>query len=153
MTPSPVEIGVAQGSVDTSRVVQTIRETVERKLREGAYFDPRIARAERMNLSRLAAEEDFFEFYMDCLREAILVDINDFEIRERRKAMGFFSIALKRLIWKMLKFYTYRLWSQQNQANALLLASLEEINRQYCDKIRKLENRIAALEAHRQTPS
>ncbi|MDD4873211.1 MAG: hypothetical protein PHR77_21870, partial [Kiritimatiellae bacterium] len=74
------------------------------------------------------------------------VDINDFEIHERRALFSSLLISLKKLIWKMLKFYTYRLWSQQNQTNTLLLSAVESLEDRYCDKINKLEERITKLE-------
>ena len=42
------------------------------------------------------------------------------EIYERRARFTKPLVVLKRAIWKLLKFYTYRLWSQQNQVNGLL---------------------------------
>ena len=56
-------------------------------------------------------------------------------------------VAVKRGIWKILKFYTYRLWSQQNQVNGLLLSASEEIERKYRDRIKALEDRLAKLES------
>ena len=65
-------------------------------------------------LQNLRDEEEFMEFYLGCLRDAVFVDINDFEIVERRQRFSRALVALKRSIWNLLKFYTYRLWSQQN---------------------------------------
>jgi len=74
------------------------------------------------------------------------MDINDFDIRERRAVFGGLLTFLKRLIWKLLKFYTYRVWSQQNQVNGLLLSAIETTGKRYEEKISKLEARIAHLE-------
>jgi len=46
----------------------------------------------------------------------------------------------------MLRFYTFRLWSQQNQINGLLLAAIEGIHDQKNERIAALEARINALE-------
>jgi hypothetical protein len=145
-TPAqPISIGAP--GVDVSAIVQSIRETVSRKMSEGAYSDGRIARAEKNNLIHLTDDADFFQFYVDCLRDISHVDINDYTIRERRQGpIGWSLIALKKVIWKLLKFYTYRLWSQQNQINGLLLSAIEEIDRKYRDRIQKLEDRVKSLE-------
>ena len=74
------------------------------------------------------------------------MDISDFEIRERRRRLAPVLVALKRILWKLLRFYTYRLWSQQNQVNGLLLAAIEELDRKHAAQVRKLEERIACLE-------
>ncbi len=138
------EIGA--GDLDCSAIMERIRRTVARKREEGEYDDARIALAERYNLDNLRGDETFLDRYLDSLREAVQVDINDYIIRERRRWAGGSLVAMKRLIWKMLKFYTYRLWSQQNQVNSLLLAAVEETDRLYRERLEKLEVRIQALE-------
>jgi len=143
MTESMFKIG-AQG-VDTRAIVNEIRASVGRKAEQGLYSDPRIARAEKTNLSNLS-DQEFDQYYMECLRDAVFVDINDFEIHERRRLFSGLLVGFKRLIWKMLRFYTYRLWSQQNEVNAILLAATEANDNRYRDKIEELEARIARLE-------
>jgi hypothetical protein len=134
---------------DVARIVDEIRAAVDRKRADGCYADPRVARAERFNLTNLRNDEDFFALYVDCLREAFVVDINDFEIVERRPRFNRLLVGLKRRIWSILKFYTYRLWSQQNQINGLLLTAVEGLDQKYRDRIRELESRLAALESRR----
>ena len=140
------DITINAPGIDTAALVNEIRAAVERKTREGVYSDPRIARAERSNLMNLKGEENFLSFYIECLRDAVFVDINDFEIFERRRRFGKGLIALKKGIWNLLKFYTYRLWSQQNQINGLLLTALETAEARSRERIAELEARIAALE-------
>lgn len=143
MSESIFKIG-AQG-IDTCAVVEEIRKTVARKADQGLYSDPRIARAEKTNLGNLS-DSEFDRYYMECLRDAVFVDISDFEIHERRRFFSGLLVGLKRLIWKLLRFYTYRLWSQQNEVNAILLSAAEANDNRYRDKIEELETRIAKLE-------
>jgi hypothetical protein len=133
--------------IDAGAIVNEIRATVERKRAEGAYADPRVARAEKSNLTNLQNDDEFFDFYMSCLRQAFVVDINDFAIVERRARLGKPLIVLKTLIWKLLKFYTYRLWTQQNQVNGLLLSALESAEQKNRERIKALEARLAHLES------
>jgi hypothetical protein len=146
-SPSPVQFQINAPGVDVEALVHEIRETVARKTAAGAYTDARIARAERTNLATLARDEEFLDLYLESLREAVFVDITDFEIRERRKRFAKPLVAFKKTLWKLLRFYTYRLWSQQNQVNGLLLSALEELDRKHMEKTRKLEERVAQLEA------
>jgi hypothetical protein len=128
--------------------VREIQETVDRKASEGVYADARIARAERANLINFKNDDEFLAFYLNSLREASVVDINDFEIRERRAgAIAPLLVKLKKTIWSLLKFYTYRMWTQQNSVNGLLVTGLESLHEKYDDKIKRLEARIAELEA------
>jgi len=144
MTDDMLKIG-AEG-VNSAKIVEEIRAVVAEKRAKGLYSDPRIARAERSNLSNLRDDEDFLSFYLDCLKDAAFVDISDFEIVERRARFSRPLIALKRVIWKLLKFYTYRLWSQQNQVNGLLLSAIENIESTHREKLAELQARLSELE-------
>lgn len=145
MSTGSFEIG-ADG-VDAGQIMADIHATVAAKMQSGAYAGAQLARAERFNLMNMKKDENFFDFYMESLREAVYVDINDFEILERRPVFAPLLVRLKRTLWSLLKFYTYRLWSQQNQVNGLLLSATEEVDRKYRDKIRSLEERLAKLES------
>lgn len=135
--------------IDVDKIVEDIRASVADKRAKGLYADAKVALAERTNLANLKNEDDFLAFYLECLREAVFVDINDFEIVERRAKLSGMLVAIKKVIWKLLKFYTYRLWSQQNQVNGLLLSAMEAQESRNHEKIKELEERIARLEAKR----
>ncbi|OVE75327.1 hypothetical protein BVX97_05000 [bacterium E08(2017)] len=132
--------------IDTEKIVQEIQDEVRKKMEDGRYSDAVVARAERTNLTNLRNDDEFMDFYIECLRDSVFVDINDFEIIERRSSLGGLLVSLKKVIWKLLKFYTYRLWSQQNQVNGLLLSAVENMEKRYKDKIAALEKRISELE-------
>ena len=89
----------------------------------------------------------FFDYYIECMRETAQVDINDFEIKERRQRFNGLLILFKRIVWNLLKYYTYRLWSQQNQVNGLLLSAVDAAQSRDRQKIRELEERLARLES------
>ena len=76
---------IGADGVDTEAVVREIRRAVEEKTEAGLYPDPVVAQAEKHNLEYLRDHAAFVEYYMNCLRQAAFVDINDFDIRERRK--------------------------------------------------------------------
>ena len=145
-----IQIGAA--GVDVEQVVRDIQAEVARKQAQGAYADARIARAERSNLANLKNDEEFLAFYMRALREASFVDVNDFEIRERRAALAPLLVKLKQVIWKLLKFYTYRLWSQQNTVNGLLVTGIESLEEKYAARVKALEARVAELEKRAPPP-
>jgi hypothetical protein len=144
MSDSIFKIGSSK--VDAAQIVADIQAAVEKKIHDGEYTDAAVARAERANLDRLKNEEEFYAFYIECLRESVFVDIGDFDIIERRAKFSRLLVALKSAIWKLLRFYTYRLWSQQNQVNGLLLSAVEGLDARYTDRIEKMEKRISELE-------
>ena len=147
MAADSAQFEIGADGVDAVRLVDEIRAAVARKMASGDYRDARIARAERANLAHLRDNEQFLSFYLECLRHTASVDIGDFEIRERRRLGGSLLVALERVIWKLLKFYTYRLWSQQNQVNGLLVSTLEGLDEQHRQRIQNLEERVKALES------
>jgi hypothetical protein len=142
--PSVLSIGAP--GLDVDRLVADLQATVDRKVRDGVYADARVARAEKTNLVHLRGSDDFLTFYLTCLRDAVFVDISDFEIRERRRVFGPLLVGLKTVLWKLLKFYTYRLWSQQNQVNGLVITALEGLEEQSAARIAALEKRLVELE-------
>jgi hypothetical protein len=133
---------VGAEGVDAEKIMAEIQAVVAEKTARGLYNDMRIAQAERANLVNLSNDEKFLKYYLACLRNAVFVDINDFEIRERRRLGAFLIIALKKIIWEILKFYTYRLWSQQNQINGLLVTALESLDEKYRTRMEMLERKL-----------
>ena len=145
MNATPV-LSIGAPGLDVDRLVADLQATVDRKVRDGVYADARVARAEKTNLVHLRGSDDFLTFYLTCLRDAVFVDISDFEIRERRRVFGPLLVGLKTVLWKLLKFYTYRLWSQQNQVNGLVITALEGLEEQSAARIAALEKRLVELE-------
>ena len=144
-TTAPVMTIGATG-VDVDKIVAELQATVDRKMSQGRFLNSRIARAERTNLIHLRDGEDFVTFYLACLRDSVYVDIGDFEIHEQRRFLAKPLILLKKVIWKLLKFYTYHLWSQQNQVNGLIVSSIEAIEERSVRRARGIENRLNMLE-------
>ncbi len=139
-------IHIAALGVDSGTLVQTLKDTVERKRRDGAYVK---AGLDDESLGSPLAGGDnaaFLTSYMEHLRANVFVDITDFDIKERRTQFRRPLVKIKKAIWGMLRFYTYRLWSQQNEINALLLAAAEGIHDQQRKHITQLEARVSELE-------
>jgi hypothetical protein len=129
------------------KLVAEVRADVARKREEGVYTDARIGRAERHNLMYMADSEELLRFYLNCLRDGVHVDINDYSIEDRRTGFkGRMLVKMKTVIWKFLKFYTFRMWHQQNQINGLMVTAIESSFQQYEKKIGSLEKRIEELE-------
>jgi len=144
MTEAAVKIG-AEG-VDHDTIIREAEAAVAQKRADGTYAAAGLDGKEPVNPLAFKNDEAFLAFYLESLRETAFVDISDFEIEERRRRFSGFFIRLKRTIWSLLKFYTYRLWSQQNQINGLLLSAIEGIHERNQEEIQQLKDRIAELE-------
>lgn len=140
------KISIGADGIDAKAVVDDILARVEEKRKQGVYDEARVARAEKNNLLTLKDDESFMEQYLLCLRQIVPVDMNDFEIIEKRSRFSGPLVKLKKTIWKLLKFYTFRMWSQQNQTNSLLLAAIEVMHSRQKREIAELKARIEQLE-------
>ena len=140
-------IGSDIQNINAEDIVAQIKQKVEQNMEDGIYQDPTIAVAEKHRLINVKGIEDFTPYFMSCLKASINIDINDFEIVEKRSKFGKVLVKYKTLIWKSLKFYTYRLWSQQNYVNSLLLSALETVEQNHRIKLESLEKRIEELKA------
>ena len=140
------KITIGAEGIDTESIVKSIRESVDEKMKNGFYNDPAISKAERANIANITSDEEVLALFLENLRDTAFVDINDFDITERRRTMPGMLVMVKKLIWKMLKFYTYRLWSQQNQVNGIMLAAMEGMHSSFRQRINELETKVAELE-------
>gem|GEM_PF-234282 len=144
MNDKEPDFTIGAEGVDAEKIMAEIKLSVADKAARGLYRDLRIAQSEKANLVNLSGDEAFLKYYLDCLRNAVFVDINDFEIREKRRFASSFLVAFKKIIWNILKFYTYRLWSQQNQVNGLLVTAIESLDATYRSRVEALERKLAA---------
>ncbi|MBQ6923618.1 MAG: hypothetical protein IJQ73_03170 [Kiritimatiellae bacterium] len=145
MSESYIKIG-ADG-LDVDEIVRQIRERADARRKSGEFDMEAVMRAERFNLSAVKDDADFFDRYISCLRLVSQVDINDFEIVEHRARFASLLRKFKKGIWSALKFYTYHLWSQQNQVNNLFNAAIELVAERDSEQLRKMQSRIDELEA------
>jgi hypothetical protein len=140
------DIGSSIENINAEDIVAQVQKKVEQNMDDGIYQDPMIAAAEKHRLINVKGIEDFTPYFMSCLKASINIDINDFEIVEKRSKFSKVLIKVKTIIWKSLKFYTYRMWSQQNYVNSLLLSALETVEQNHRIQIEALEKRIEELE-------
>lgn len=137
---------VYASGTDTEKIVTEVNRRVTEKKQKGAYSAVLPRRVQNTSILQVQDDDEFIKYYLECLKDSVYVDIRDFEIIEKRRKFICFFVGLKKLIWKILKFYTYRLWSQQNQVNGLMFSAMERIEMRYNEKISALENRIKKLE-------
>lgn len=144
MADSYIKIG-ADG-INAEQIVEQIRQRAAEHRQNRDYDFEVIARAERFNLSNVKDNSEFLDHYLGCLGLLTQVDINAYEIVEHRQRFAFFFKKLKKGIWSLLKFYTYHLWSQQNQVNCLLHSSIQLVEKSEGDLIKRMQARIDKLE-------
>ena len=140
-------IKIGADGLNVEDIVRQIRERADARRRSGEFDMNAIARAERFNLANITDDDMFFERYIDCLGIVFNVNINDFEIVEHRARFAPLLKRFKKGIWSVLKFYTYHLWSQQNQVNNLFHSAIKLIDQRQTARVKKLQERVDELEA------
>ncbi|MDP8236831.1 MAG: hypothetical protein P9M08_10650 [Candidatus Erginobacter occultus] len=136
--------------VDVEKVMAEIRRRVEAKRARGVYNQFSLADAgHEHDTIALKQGNEYFDYYLKSLLLAAEIDINDFEIASKSRFFGRPVVGLKKLIWKLLKFYTFRMFSQQRDFNARVAVILQGMDRRYSRKLAQLEDRIKSLDEDR----
>ncbi len=151
------DIKIGADGIDAEALVKELRRRSQARLENGEFDSSIALEAERFNLSAINDSAEFFTRYLKGIRPVTVVDINDWPIVEKRSSR--FSpilVRMKKTIRSLLRFYTYRMWSQQNIANDVFYTSISMLNERETSEIEKLtakiealEKRIAELEAER----
>ncbi len=137
---------IGSDRVQIEDVMAEIRRRVEEKRARGVYrcyaeagYEPDTAALKRSN--------DHFDYYLETIFLAAEIDISDFEIESKTRLVGWATVCLKKLIWKLLKFYTFRLFSQQRDFNTRTALILQGMEHRYSHQLAELEARIKDLDA------
>jgi hypothetical protein len=97
-----------------------------------------LSRIAALELGSIKSEADFFDYLLKVIQQTWDIDIGDFPIYPKGGILGAPAVWLKKVIWKLLKFYTYRLFSQQKEFNCQMANAISSLNS-------KLDKEIAAL--------
>ena len=131
------EIG-ADG-VDVKKIMREIDERVARKKESGIYDLYDLSKIAALELSNVKSEADFLSYSLKVIQQTWDIDIGDFPIYSKGGAFGKPVVLLKKLIWKLLKFYTYRLFLQQKEFNCQIANAITSLNRKLDSEIAKLK--------------
>ena len=129
-------------SIDIEKIMEEVRRRVEKKRREGVYDRYNLEGLAAKDIEQLHDEQDFLNYYMELIQHTCDIDIGDFEIPSKGGIFGKPVAKLKRLIWILLRFYTYRLFSQQKEFNFQLVNAIISLHK----KVEDLESRLAEYE-------
>ena len=141
-------LDIQAAGIDVNEIVLEIQREVAAKTASGEYNDALISQAERSNLFNMKDDDEFLDYYINCMSRASQVDIRAFEIPDPKGGpMGKALKKLKQSIWGLLKFYTYRMWTQQNQINSLVVNGITVVKDKLTENQDAQEKRISQLEA------
>ena len=139
------EFGLSAPAIDAEALVGRIRERVEEKRRSGAYEGYDLEGVAALDFERELSEEDFLRYYLQVVERLSDVNYGDFEIVSKGGPFGRLEVLLKKSIWKLLRFYTYRLFSQQREFDCQVAEALRSHYRWSRSEIDRLRGEISAL--------
>jgi len=139
------EFGLTAPALDAEALVGRIRDRVEEKRRSGAYEGYDLEGIAALDFEKELSEEDFLRYYLQVVERLSDVNYGDFEIVPKGGPFGRLEVLLKKTIWKLLRFYTYRLFSQQREFDCQVAEALQSHYRWSRSEIDRLNGEISAL--------
>jgi len=115
--------------VDTGEIMRQVRERIERKRAAGVYDKYNLTGITKLDVAEAKSEEDFLRYSLKMLQRTHEIDIADFPIPNKGGPLGWIEVIVKKVLWYLLKFYTWRMWTQQREFNAQLVNTLRALNR------------------------
>lgn len=126
--------------LDVDKIMREIKERIEKKKKEGIYDKYNLDQLVVKDVEQLKTEKDFLNYYLELVQHTCDIDIGDFEIPSKGGMFGKPMAKFKRLIWIMLRFYTYRLFSQQKEFNFQLVNTIMSLNKRIDELEEKYQN-------------
>jgi hypothetical protein len=139
------EFGLTAPALDAEALVGRIRDRVEEKRRSGSYEGYDLEGIAALDFEKELSEEDFLRYYLQVVERLSDVNYGDFEIVPKGGPFGRIEVLLKKTIWKLLRFYTYRLFSQQREFDCQVAEALQSHYRWSRSEIDRLNGEISAL--------
>jgi hypothetical protein len=133
--------------LSTESLMAEIEVSIQAKTDAGIYDSCAMDDIADFDVLKLEDESQFLEYYLKTLRTSWAIDINDFTIPRKPGVLGWLEQKIKSLIWKVLKFYTYRLFSQQREFNSQASQTIIAQHQEYSRRLDSLEKKLEALKA------
>lgn len=132
---------------EMEKILQRIDEKHHELEKNGKFdvFDTRLL--SEFDVLQVEHESEFLEYYLKALKRTWAVDINDFDIPRKSGILGYVEWQIKKVIWKVLKFYTYRLFSQQRAFNSQISRAMICLNDEVEQRFKLVEQKIRELES------
>lgn len=124
--------------MNIDEIMQEVKRRVEEKRKAGVYDRYNLDGLATKDIEQLQTEKDFLNYYLELIQHTCDINIGDFEIPSKGGIFGKPIAKLKRFIWIILRFYTYRLWSQQKEFNFQLVNTIMSLNKRMDELEQKL---------------
>lgn len=134
-------MNISSQGIDVEKIMHEIKERVEKKKKEGVYNKYNLNELVIKDAEQLKTEKDFLNYYLELIQHTCDINIGDFDIPSKGGFFGRPLAKFKRLIWVIMRFYTYRLFSQQKEFNFQLVNTIMSLNKRIDELEKKLEEK------------
>lgn len=137
---------IRESALDLQALDSEIRFKIKQRQELGVYEHYDLTKVTHLLLRDIRNPREFLKQHLGAIIRSWAIDINDFEIiRKKEGVAGHLEVLLKKVIWKLLKFYTYRLFSQQREYNFQISNTLTLMEKHYREKLDSLQKELALL--------
>ncbi len=102
----------------------------------GVYNRNSLAQKEYAELTQIKTNAEYVEHNLKIMKRSWDIDIGDFEIRRKGGLKGTLEYWTKKTCWALMKFYSFRMFTQTKAYNLQAITALSSLNRRL-DKIEK----------------
>ncbi len=141
-----MSVEITTPGVNVEEIMSEVRSRIAARKAEGKYEQYDLSTSAALAMDNIKIDQEHLSNELPNLWRASNVDLGDFPIRPKTPVLGTGSVLLKKILWKLLKFYTYRLFSQQKEFNARAAVLIQAVILRYERMISGLEERIETLE-------
>lgn len=125
--------------IDVKQLMREIEERVAEKKAQGVYDRHNLDRITKLEIENVKDDAEYLRWLLKSIDQSWDVNIGDPQIVNKGGILGKPEVWLKKIIWQLLKFYTYRLFSQQKEFNSQVAMALGLISK----RIEDLEKKAA----------
>ena len=120
----------------TARALDEVAQKLEQLENAGVYSRNNLAEKEYADLAQIRNNAEYIEHDLKIMKRSWDIDMGDFEIRRKGGLRGTLEYWTKKICWSLMKFYSFRMFTQTKAYNLQAVTALSSLNRRL-DKIEK----------------
>jgi len=124
--------------VNVREVMKEIQDRVAQKKASGVYNQYNFEKITHLEMENIKDDVEYLQWLFKVINQSWDINIGDPQIVNKGGLLGKPIVLLKKVIWQLLKFYTYRLFSQQREFNSQVVMALGLLTK----RIEKLEEKV-----------
>ena len=132
-------------NVDVASLMEKIRKRVEEKKESGLYDQYNLDNVSVLELDTISSEQEFLQYYLDVIQRTCDIDIGPFRIINKGGSFGKMAVLTKKIIWNLLKFYTYRMFNQQKEFNCQIVNTILTLNKKIDAQFEEVNRKLDQL--------